>query len=201
MLGAISPASFEHGHQHEDEHLVTATPRYDTPGRAPVAQTTGATGTLLSLAPTHSIASSLLTDSSLAGIREKLIRYRICIPPFEHEHDDEHDVSAEALAKVEHDCSHHDLFIIARQGAMRRSAKSKKLMEIKNDLEQGRDHSEGGMKSLAFNHHCNEAHRHKCGPFSEGEPPFPAQSGKRRVLQSVKILFSCEDFPRIALLP
>jgi len=25
--------------------------------------------------------------------------------PFEHEHDDEHDVSAEALAKVEHDYS------------------------------------------------------------------------------------------------
>jgi hypothetical protein len=83
-----------------------------------------------------------LTDSSPAGIRQKLIRYRICIPPFEH--DDEHD------------CSHHDLFIIARQGAMRRSAKSKKLMQIKNDLIQGRDHSEGGMKSLAFYYHCNE---------------------------------------------
>jgi hypothetical protein len=30
--------------------------------------------------------------------------------------------------------------------------------------------------------------------FSEGEPLFPGRSGKKRVLQSMKILFSCEDF-------
>jgi hypothetical protein len=40
-----------------------------------------------------------LSSRSLAPTRE----LREQLTPFEHEHDDEHDVSAEAVAKVEHD--------------------------------------------------------------------------------------------------